>query len=211
MKGSNLLPIAKEGLFCISSALALFLFFILIDLEFLAFLAFASSMVLVYFFRNPERELPMFESSSVISPCDGVVKSIVELEDSEYAYRVDIESNLSDIAILRAPISAKVQELEKFNGTRVAKKSKLFLDTNERGSLVFKGDNANSVKVTHRLKESFAPLFMDVKKAVSLQQSARYGFMLNGVTSLYLPHNFRLNVSVSDELKASESLMGYFS
>jgi len=47
-------------------------------------------------------------------------------------------------------------------------------------------------------------------KPHSLYQGARYGVMVNGITTLYLPENFRLNISTNDELTASETLIGYF-
>jgi len=67
------------------------------------------------------------------------------------------------------------------------------------------------LKITHRLKQSFSPLFIEAIESHNLQQIARYGLMINGITSIYFPDNFRLNVNVGDELKASESLIGYFS
>jgi phosphatidylserine decarboxylase len=77
--------------------------------------------------------------------------------------------------------------------------------------LVFEDSNKNRIKVVHRVKQSFAPLYLDVIELQNLRQTSRYGMMINGVTTLYFPSNFRVNVNVGNELKASESLMGYFS
>jgi len=35
--------------------------------------------------------------------------------------------------------------------------------------------------------------------------------MMSGISELYLPKNFRLNISQGDEVKASQTLLGYFS
>lgn len=208
---ANLLPVAQEGWRYIAYAFSFFIFFAIFDFDLLTFFSSLLLIALIYSFRNPERQLPMFEKLSVVAPSDGVVKAIVELDDVAFAYRVDIESSSLDVGVLRAPLNATVESVRKFNGTRVSKSSKLFNDTNENVELVFVDENDNKLKVTHTLKQSFSPLFIDIIESQSIHQTARYGLMLNGVTSIYLPHNFRLNVNVSNELKASESLIGYFS
>jgi len=208
---ANLLPIAQEGWKYIASTSAFLILFSLLDLDLLTLLTSLLLISFLYLFRNPERQLPMFEKLSVVAPSDGVVKAIVELQESQYSYRIDIESSCLDVAVLRAPLSAKLESMTKYNGTRVSKDSKLFKDTNENIVLVFVDENANRLKITHRLKQSFSPLFIEAIESQNLHQTARYGLLLNGVTSIYLPNNFRLNVNVGTELKASESLIGYFS
>lgn len=198
---TNLLPLAKEGINYFFISLGLFLLFFILDFDFLAFVTFLVTLYIGYAFRNPERELSVFESGSLVSPVDGVVESITELENDEYAYMVEIQSSCTDVGVLRVPANAKVSQVSKRNGTRV---SKSYSSLNEN-----KEDN--SFKVVHRLKQSFASLFIELTEAQDVLQTARYGMMLNGATTIYLPQNFRINVSVGSELKASESLMGYFS
>jgi len=208
---ANLFPVAQEGWKYIASTSAFLILFTLLDFDLLTFFTSLLLIGFIYLFRNPERQLPMFEKLSVVSPSDGVVKAIVELQESEYSYRVDIESSSLDVAVLRTPLNAKLESVIKYNGTRVSKNSNLFNGTNENVELVFIDENENRLKIVHTLKQSFAPLFIDIIKSQNLQQTTRYGLMLNGVTSIYLPNNFRLNVNVANELKASESLIGYFS
>jgi len=208
---SNLLPVSKEGVKYIASTLGILIVFILLDLEFLALFSFLLLIAFTYMFRNPERQLPNFQENSVISSCDGIVRSITEINDSQYAYRVDVESSCLDVAILRVPSNSSVESIETHYGTRVSKGSKLFSALNENTQIVFKDTRGNVYKVKHTLKQSFAPLYIDIIKAQKLHQTARYGVMINGVTSIYLPHNFRINVSVGNELKAAETLIGYFS
>ena len=208
---NNLFVIAKNGWSYVGISFLLFAFFAFIDSDLLAFIFFGATLLFLYIFRNPERELPVFEDNSILSPVDGAVNSIVELDDSEYAYRVDIESNYLDVSILRAPMHAKIKSLNLQHGTRVSSMSKLFSDTNEKAEIVFIDKNGNQMKVVHTLKQSFSPLILNVIPSQQVHQTARYGFMNNGITSIYLPQNVRINVNVTNELKASESLLGYFS
>ncbi len=208
---SNLFIIVKNGWSYLAYAVVAFFIFTFLDIEFLAFLSFLAVVGFIYIFRNPERELPTFEKKSILSPVDGTVTQILTLEESDFAYRVDILTSYRDVSVLRAPITATLKSLEMTHGTRVSQNSKLFTDLNEKCELVFVNDDLNEVKVVHRLTQSFTPLSVDIIKAQNVYQTARYGFMLSGITSIYLPNNVRLNVNVANELKASESLIGYFS
>ena len=155
--------------------------------------------------------MPFFQPNSVVAPTDGVVTTIQQLEDSEYAYKIDIESSYFNIGVLRFPMDTKVETVTVVKGSRVAKNSKLFPLLNEYAELVFVDNAENRVKVIHRLKQSFAPIDIDLVKNQELMQRTRYGTMVNGVTSIYLKSNFRVNVSVGQETSASETLIGYFS
>ena len=155
--------------------------------------------------------MPFFQPNSVVAPADGVVTTIQELEDSEYAYKIDIESSYFNIGVLRFPMDAKVETVTVVKGSRAVKNSKLFPLLNEYAELVFVNNADNKVKVLHRLKKSFAPIDIDLVQNQELMQRARYGTMINGVTSIYLKSNFRVNVSVGQQTSASETLIGYFS
>lgn len=207
----NLFPIAKEGLNYVGISLVVTLLFVMIDFDILAFISFMVFISCIYFFRNPERELHHFQEGSLLSISDGVVKSIEELSDSEYAYKIEIEGSCSSVALLRSPSLATVESISIVKGCRVSKNSKLFSQLNEKATLLFKDNKENNFKVEFTLKNSFAPIMISLVEGQKLQQAQRFGVMVNGLTTLYLPANFRVNVSAGNTLKASESLIGYFS
>lgn len=208
---TNLLPLAKEGIHYFLSSLALLIIFLIFDFDFLAFLTSISTLFITYSFRNPERKISVFEAKSFLSPVDGILESIQDLDDDEYAYKIEIRSTCTDVAILRVPANATVSKLLKYNGTRISKDTKLFTTLNENIKISFLTQEENKFKIMHTLERSFAPLFIELEEKQKLFQTARYGLMLNGRTCIYLPHNFRVSVTIGSKLKASESLMGYFS
>ena len=208
---SNLLPISSTGFKYIASTFLAFIIFSIFDIEFLALIAFILSVAFAFIFRNPEREFPSFEKNNLVSPVDGRVISIDHIQDSEYTYKVEVDSSYLDIGILRTPLDSTLESLILRKGTRLAKTSTLFEDVNENAELIFVDDNSNSVKVRHQLKRSFDGINIDVVTPKKLKQASRYGVMLNGITTIYLPKNFRLNVTLGNELKGSQTLIGYFS
>ncbi|EQB40070.1 hypothetical protein M947_03345 [Sulfurimonas hongkongensis] len=208
---NNLLPIAKEGFNHIGFAFLAFVFFSIFDFEFFEFLAFVMVIFLLFVYRNPERMSPNFEAKSVVSPVDGTVLSIEEFDDSEYAYKVEINSNYFDTSLLRSPLSATIKSIDMKHGARLSKDSSLSRDLNERVEIVFEDSFKNVVKVKHMLKQSFDNIKVDLNAKQKTLQGARYGLMINGVTTIYLPQNFRINLSIGQEVNASQSLVGYFS
>ncbi len=207
----NLLPIAQEGWNYIAYSMGAFLFFFILDLELLSILALFLSAFLIFSFRNPERELPRFELNSVLSPVDGTIMSIEELEDTQYRYKIAIESTYSDVSILRVPMDTTVKSFSYKHGSKLNLDTALAQNINENASIIFEDSNNNNIKIVHLVKQSFFGIKLGNMKEKSLVQSARYGVMVNGMTYLYLPQNFRLNVNSGETLKASNSLIGYFS
>jgi phosphatidylserine decarboxylase len=187
------------------------LVFALFDLKLFSFLSFLTALYFAYSFRNPERELGFLDEKAVVSPVDGVVIAIDELQEEVYAYKIIVESDFLNVAILRVPLNAKVQNISIKRGARTSKYSKLFRDLNEKVELEFMDIQGNSIKVVHTLKQSIAPIKIAINKDVSVFKGNRYGTALNTLTEIYLPKNFRLNVNVHNEIEASHSLIGYLS
>jgi len=207
---NNLLPIAKEGLNYILYSIGFFLLFGFLDLDFLQFFSFLLIIFFIFVFRNPEREIPSFQDASVVSPSDGVISNIEELKDEEYGYKLEIDSSFFNVSLLRVPLVSTLEDIKILRGARISKFNALHVDINENATLIFKDNNKNTLKVIHRLKQSFKPLDIEIIPSQSLSQGSRYGVMVNGVTTLYLPKNFRLNVTVGTEVNASQTLIGYF-
>jgi len=207
---TNIFPISKYAVKYIVTSFVLFTLFWIIDFDFFAFISFSAIFVFAYLYRNPERELAIFETNSVVSPVDGVVNFIEELEDDEYAYKIEIEGSYLEVGILRAPMDGVVEKALLQKGARLPKSSLLCSAINENAELVFRSSASNSIKVKHFLKESFTSLDIDTKKGDKLRQSSRYGSMINGHTNIYIPQNFRLSINVGHKVTASQTLLGYF-
>lgn len=207
---SNLFPIAKEGFIYIFYSVLAYFIFSFLDCDLFAFLSLLISVGLIFVYRNPERELSLFGENSVVSPVDGVVLSIEESDD-EYAYKVEIESDYKDVSILRVPMTSTLKKIDLKRGARLSKNNSLAPKINEKVDLIYEDKNSNRLKISHMLKQSFSSIKLSVKESQHLPQGMRYGVMVSGVTTIYIPQNFRLSVSVGNEVKASESLIGYLS
>jgi phosphatidylserine decarboxylase len=208
---NNLFPIAKEGVRYIVISLLLFILFAILDLDLFEFIAGLFFLFFLYIFRNPERVFPIYGKGSVVSPVDGKVISIKEIEDKYYMYKIEIESDYRDVSLLRVPFNSRIQYIKSYKGSRLSKNSPLYEKLNENSTVVFTDEKSNKIQITHRLKRSLVNLEINAKNKKDYFQGHRYGLMVDGVTTIYFPRNFRLDISVGDHLLASEILLGYFS
>lgn len=208
---NNLLPVSDAGFKYVSASFLAFILFLIFDIDFLSFIFFVAVIVFTFIYRNPERELPSFEKNSFVSPVDGKVISIEDIQDEEYAYKLKIQSSYLNVGVLRTPLDSTLQSVSIRKGARLAASSSLCEYINENIELVFVDENSNNVKVRHQLSRSFDEITIDTHSSQMLRQASRYGVMTNGITTIYLPKNFRLNVSIGSELEGSQTLIGYFS
>ncbi|MDA7818160.1 phosphatidylserine decarboxylase [Sulfurimonas sp.] len=208
---NNLFPIARYGLSCILGSTFAFIIFTILDFEFLQFISFFTTLFFIYVFRNPERENRVFEESAVISPVDGIVTNVEEINDGNYSYKIEIQGSYLNVSLLRVPLTSTVLDVAIKRGSRLSSFSHLSEALNETAEVVFQDNNSNKVKVVHTLKKSFKSIELDIKAEQKLYSGSRYGLMVNGITTMYLPENFRFDVSVGTNLVSCEDLIGYFS
>ena len=102
----------------------------------------------LYFFRDPEREPPADESLAV-SPADGVVVEVSEVEETEFlngrVRRVGIFLSVFDVHINRAPIAGDITHSEPFTGRFLDARNPDSSKLNARRTWVFQGPQATVV------------------------------------------------------------------
>jgi phosphatidylserine decarboxylase len=108
------------------------------------------------------------------------------------------------------PFNGLVSFIRSEKGARVSSKSSLFSEINENSEIIFQDTNTNELKIIHILKQSITNLDINIIYNQKLLQGLRYGIMVNGITNIYLPKNFRINLSVGSKVIASQTLVGYF-
>ena len=166
---------------------------------------------LLYMHRNPERISNYSQEGSILSPIDGKVKDIISTEkspiDGKPGFQVIVESAYTDTAVLRAPISAKMRVDRLQRGAMTGLNSS-YENLNETADIRF-SSSVGDVMIRHLLGSWARPLSFIVEGDVL--QNQRYGFMLNGTSSIYLPSNSRVAIKEGMSLTAGESVIGFFS
>lgn len=109
------LPIEKDGLVFILPAVAVSVLLFLLRFPLSGTVVLLLAAFIVYFFRDPEREIPAGERI-VLAPADGKIVAIKPFPDwkgpfGEPLVRISIFLSVFDVHVNRAPLAALVQEV----------------------------------------------------------------------------------------------------
>lgn len=91
------------------------------DLSFLFWIPFLAitlvEIEIIYFFRDPEREISA-DPDSLVSPADGTITHIAEVDEPEFgkALRISIFLSIFNVHVNRCPFTAEVMDVRYFPG-----------------------------------------------------------------------------------------------
>lgn len=200
--------IAKEGWKYVS--LTFFIFLLSLCFDTLEWVFFVIFIFTVYIFRNPERIPAEDDSMAVLSPLDGTITNISKFlyTDGKEYIKVDIQKSLLEVSLLRAPTNMSIKS--------TARRYGLFLPTHlELGKKLGESAKLSCSSIYDELfLHVHAGMFarkIDLFKTIGpLKSAQRFGLLVEGSIELFLALDTRIKVSVGDEVKAGESVLGYF-
>jgi len=200
--------IAKEG--WNHSVVMLMLFLCTYALSFFSWIFFALFIITLLFYRNPERVSDEEDAHALISPADGVVTAIskVTTRDGEEWLRVVIEKRLSDVGLIRAPMAMHIVDVKKRFGLCLASSSSLARTLGEKMVLTCKGAFGEIKMALYAGRFSHKIELFDA--LVNVKATQRMAFFYEGEVALLLPLSTRITVVLNDEVRAGESVLGYF-
>jgi phosphatidylserine decarboxylase len=173
----------------------------------------AALLFTLYFFRDPERVPPPGDHIAV-SPADGVVTTIDEVEEPEFlgkkVRRIGIFLSVLDVHINRAPLDGEVTHSEfkpgKFLDARDPKSSFL----NQSRSWVFKGPVATVMvkQITGAIARRICPWAVVGDK---LERGERFGMIRFGSRTEFLfPLEAEVLVQLGDKVRGGETPVAKF-
>ncbi len=200
--------IAKEGWKYLFFS---FIVFVLsLWLEMFSWVFFVILIFTGYLFRNPERLPAEDDDMAVLSPSDGTILTISKSKysDGKEYIKVEIKKSLLEACILRAPTTMNIKSTQRRHGLFLSTKFELSKKLGERAILTCKS-NYNELFININAG-AFARKIELFKTVGPLKSAQRFGLLVEGDVELYLPLDSRVKVAVGDEVKAGESVLGYF-
>lgn len=166
--------------------------------------------LLIYFFRDPEREIPQ-GGNLILSPADGKVIEIVESYDNKFlkadVRKISIFMSLFNVHVNRSPIEGKVVYRDYVRGFKKMAFGTRASKLNERSYLGIEGD----IKVLLVQVAGFIArkIVTYPKEGDFLKRGERIGIIKFGSrVELYLPTTVELSVKVGDKVRAGETILG---
>jgi phosphatidylserine decarboxylase len=209
-------PVAKPGYPFIAVAGGITLIFWVLNWGLWAALGLVVTALLLNFFRNPQRDVPISDLAAIVSPADGKVVLTDEVQEPEFlsgpARRVAIFMNIFDVHVNRAPVAGRVVASRHRAGKFLAAYKAEVDRVNEKQAILWEtaaGPRVLTVQIAGMLARRIVPA---VKEGDVLAKGARFGMICFGSrVDLYLPVNCGIIVKVGDRVKAGESVVARWS
>ena len=152
-----------------------------------------------YFFRDPERTVPIGEDIFV-SPADGIITNISEVKEGKKNYtKVSIFLSVFNVHIQRLPLSGEISKIDYFEGKFINATLDKASEENERLKLTIKPGN-NIIHVTQIAGLIARRIICNVKLKDRINQGDRYGIIKFGSrVDIEFPNNFNLLVNVGQQ------------
>jgi len=204
--------ILKEGYNFISSIFFIFFFALIMTNDFWwQFFWFIALVFMVYFFSNPERIPEEVGDDVIISPADGEIIEITEIEEPYFTNRemikISIRLSLLDNHIQRSPISGKLVKSQYIHGEFLTLSSEKASELNEQNRTLF--ENRNMSVVVNQIAGFITRRIVTFREEGDIQLAERYGMIMFGSqVDLYIPKETRIKVLVGEKVKGGESLIG---
>ncbi len=166
------------------------------------------------FFRDPERFAPLKEGS-VVSPAEGRVLSVTEVDGPELAgikesIKVSIFMSVFNVHVNRSPAAGRVLDIHYKAGKFFSANLDKAAEENERNLVVIEDDQQRRIAFIQIAGLIARRIVCFVEPDDRLEKGERFGLIRFGSrVDLYLPPDTEIDVSVGQHVKAGETIIGY--
>jgi phosphatidylserine decarboxylase len=175
--------------------------------------------LVVWFFRDPHREIPG-GPGLLVSPADGVVTRVEELSESDVwngpAVKISIYLSLFSVHLNRVSEQARVMKVWHLPGRHLSTRDPRSAEVNEQCRTLW--ECLDPPHLRFLIKQVAGPLVSSivcaVRSGVVLPRGARFGMIKFGSrTELYLPRHPALSVTVrpGDRVRSGTSIVARLS
>ncbi len=216
-----MIRIHKQGIKPISITL---LFVILLNIVFFAYVSKnmianiilnVSSIYLigmvVQFFKNPKREIVENENF-ILSPADGKIVAIEEIEETEYfndkRIQVSVFMSIYNVHSNKFTSTGKVKYTKYHKGKFLLAKHPKSSELNERNTVVVENTKGHEI-LTRQIAGAVARrIICDVKANNTARQGKEYGFIKFGSrVDIILPLDAKIKVKLNQKVQASRTVI----
>jgi phosphatidylserine decarboxylase len=183
-------------------------------LEIISFITFALFIFHFFFFRDPDREIPVNENI-IISPADGKIIKISEVEENQYLHSkaicVSIFMSVFDVHVNRMPVSGEIDFLDYRSGKFIPAYKNNSSELNEQ---MMVGINSARGKVMIKQIAGIIArrIVCYLKKGNKVMTGERFGMIKYGSrVDLFLPRTSKIYVKLHEKVRAGETIIGELS
>ena len=202
----------KEGYrFLVIAAVVTFI--LLLISNFFGIISFIITIWVYYFFRDPER-FPINDKNYLLSPADGVVSQITEvngpielgLENKKFT-RISIFMNIFDGHVNRIPSSGKIDKIFYKSGKYINASCDKASDENERNYVKMTNSNGDELVLVQIAGLIARRIVCEIKENDETKQGNKFGMIRFGSrVDLYF-NNYQSMVNINQKTIAGETII----
>ncbi|MFO7883978.1 MAG: phosphatidylserine decarboxylase family protein [Desulfobacteraceae bacterium] len=206
-------PVAKPGVTYIIAALLLTGLFFFAGLVVCGVVSSLVTLFMVWFFRDPDRNLPE-DDTAVVSPADGRVLSVEQVSENQYineaCVKVSIFMNIFNVHVNRIPFGGRIESQDYFPGSFFNASFDKASEKNERNALVIRSEKGHVYSVVQIAGLIARRIVSRVCKGDTMKTGERYGMICFGSRlEVYLPEDIVLAVQPGEKVSAGSTIIGY--
>ena len=202
----------KEGYRFLAIA-AVITFILLLISKFFGIISLIITIWVYYFFRDPER-FPINDENYLLSPADGVISQIIELNgpkelglDNKKYTRVSIFMNVFDCHVNRVPSSGKITKIFYKPGEYLNASLDKASEKNERNYVKMSNKNGDELILVQIAGLIARRIVCEKKENDEIKQGDRFGMIRFGSrVDLYF-ENYQLMVHTNQKTIAGETIL----
>ena len=162
----------------------------------------------LWFFRDPEREIPEGEGL-VVSPADGKVTEAVRIVTPEgESLRLSIFLNVFNVHVNRSPISGTLRQVTYRKGKYLNAMNPASAEQNEQNRALIESDAGYFVSFTQIAGLLARRIVFHAKEGARLERGQRVGLIKFGSrVDVMLPGHAELQVKKGDHVKGGSSIL----
>lgn len=209
----RLFPIAKQGLPYIISLAVVSVLFVFLGWPFLAALTLIATILVINFFRDPERVIPQVPEA-VVAPADGkIIFAARAYEDrflNKESLKISIFMNIFNVHVNRIPFSGEVESIHYEKGTFFAANLDKASLNNEQNVIVLRIPGGEKIVFVQIAGLVARRIDCWLQPGERVRRGERFGMIRFGSRlDVFVPTDSRLAVDKGQQVKAGESIICY--
>ena len=205
--------IAKPGYYFIIASVFATAVFALTGVASVAIAGLVVTVFICYFFRDPERVVPV-EEGAVVSPADGRVIVAGPVDENPFfegmSIKISIFMSVFNVHVNRIPHEGRVLKISyspgKFFSANLDKASK----ENEHNAVLIETDTGKTICMVQIAGLIARRIICRLKEGDVVSRGDRFGIICFGSRlDVYLPSDAKICVQLGSRVKAGETILGY--
>lgn len=205
--------IAKPGYYFIVASVFATAVFALLGVASVAVAGIVVTVFICYFFRNPERVVPV-EEGAVVSPADGRVIIAGPVDESPFfegkSIKISIFMSVFNVHVNRIPHEGIVSKISYFPGKFFSANLDKASKENEHNAVFIETGMGKKICVVQIAGLIARRIICRLKERDVVYRGDRFGIICFGSRlDVYLPPDTKICVQVGSRARAGETILGY--